>query len=48
MARAIALGTGLEVSDIKITVDRVYCEPDEPAAAPAPPIQPQNVESDEA
>lgn len=47
IARAIALGTGLEVNDIKITVDRVYCELDESEALPAPPTQSQNIEFDE-
>ncbi len=47
IARAIALGTGLEVRDITISVDRVYCEPTDSAALPAPPSQSQDIELEE-
>jgi uncharacterized alkaline shock family protein YloU len=48
IVRAISLGTGLEVNDIKITVDRVFCELDECSALPAPPTQSRNIELEEA
>jgi uncharacterized alkaline shock family protein YloU len=46
--RALALGTGLEVQDIKITVDRVYYEPEGAPAVPGLLAQPQDIELDEA
>ena len=47
IARAISLGTGLEVQDITISVDRVYCERPESNALPSPPSQSQDIELEE-
>lgn len=46
--RALALGTGLEVEDITITVDRVFYEPDQSPPLPGPPTQSADIELDEA
>ena len=47
IAHAISLGTGLEVEDIKITVDRVYCKMEESQALIPPPTQSENIDLEE-
>ncbi|MFH1740783.1 MAG: Asp23/Gls24 family envelope stress response protein [bacterium] len=47
IAHAIALGTGLEVEDIKITIDRVYCKAEETSAFTPPPTQSENIDLEE-
>ncbi|HOE10152.1 MAG TPA: Asp23/Gls24 family envelope stress response protein [bacterium] len=47
IARAIALGTGLDVEDVSITVDRVYCEPEILDNLVSEPTQSSNIDLDE-